>query len=76
MDKLPWKAGLEELKKDDITMQELYHSWEDEIRMEYPYVIDGRDARLIFRHALNRAIVGQVLRSEIDYYMEHGRFRA
>ena len=76
MDKLPWKAGLEELKKDDITFNEIIQSWCDEIMMEYPYVIDGRDARLIFRHALNRAIVGQVLRSEIDYYMEHGRFRA
>ena len=75
MQPLPWKEGLKKLEEDDITMQELYHSWEDEIRMEYPQVLDGRDARLIFRHALNRAVVGRLIRGEIAYYMENGRFR-
>ena len=76
MDKLPWKAGLEELKKDDITFNEIIQSWCDEIMMEYPEVIDGREARLILRHALNRARVGHVIRMEIEYYMKNGRFFA
>ena len=73
MDKLPWKAGIENLQKDDITFQEIIQSWCDDIMMDYQGVTVP-DARIIFRHALNRATVGRKIREEIAYYMKNGEF--
>lgn len=74
MDKLPWKAGIEKLQEDDITMQEVYQGYIDDTMMDYS-AMTMTDARIIVRHALNRATTGRVVREEIAYYMEHGEFR-
>jgi hypothetical protein len=74
MDKLPWKAGIEKLQEDDITMQEVYQGYIDDVMMDYS-AMTMTDARIIVRHALNRATTGRVVREEIAYYMEHGEFR-
>ena len=73
MDKTKWKAGIEELEKDDITFSEIIQSWCNDIMMDHPEVTVP-DARIIFRHALNRATVGRKIREEIEYYMENGEF--
>lgn len=74
MDKLPWKLGIEKLQADDITMQEVYQGYIDDVMMDYS-AMTMTDARIIVRHALNRATTGRVVRKEIAYYMEHGEFR-
>lgn len=74
MDKLPWKAGIEKLQEDDITMQEVYQGYIDDVMMDYS-AMTMTDARIIVRHALNRATTGRAAREEIAYYMEHGEFR-
>ena len=74
MDKLPWKAGIQKLQEDDITMQEVYQGYIDDTMMDYSQM-QMTDARIIVRHALNRARVGRLVREEIVYYMEHGEFR-
>ena len=74
MDKLPWKFGIEKLQEDDITMQEVYQGYIDDVMMDYS-AMTMTDARMIVRHALNRATTGRVVREEIAYYMEHGEFR-
>ena len=74
MNKLPWKAGIEKLQEDDITMQEVYQGYIDDVMMDYS-AMTMTDARIIVRHALNRATTGRTVREEIAYYMEHGEFR-
>ena len=74
MDKAKWKQGIENLQKDDITMQEVYQGYIDDVMMDYS-AMTMTDARIIVRHALNRATTGRVMRNEIAYYMEHGEFR-
>ncbi len=73
MDKTGWRKGLEELQKDDITMVEVYQSYIDDLMMEFPEVTMP-EARVIVRNAVNRAAVGNIVRSEIAYFMENGEF--
>ena len=75
MDKLPWKQGIERLQEEDVSLMEIYTGYTDELMLDYPQ-ITPTDAKIIFRNALNRATVGQVIRREIEYYMEHGRFHS
>lgn len=74
MDKLPWKTGIDKLQEDDITIQEVYQGYINDVMMDYS-AMTMPDARIIVRHALNRATTGRVVREEIAYYMEHGEFR-
>lgn len=68
-----WREGVEKLQEDDITMVEVYQSFIDDTMMLYPKVTMP-EARVIVRNAINRAVIGRMIRQEIDYFMIHGEF--